>query len=69
MTIEEGAAALGCEPDELSLAVSELELERETTIERKLVRFGDGNYQTRYRFEDLQEAISRQAARRLGFTQ
>jgi len=67
MTIEEGAAALGCDPDELSLAVTELELERERTIERRLVRFGSGNFQTKYRREDLEAALARQAARRLGF--
>ncbi len=67
MTIEEGAATLGCDPDELSLAVTELELERERTIERRLVRFGEGNFQTKYQLEDLRAALARQAARRLGF--
>lgn len=66
MAVEEAAATFGVPADEIELALSELELDRGAPLPRRLVRYGS-SYLSHYRREDLQEAVSRLAARRLGF--
>jgi hypothetical protein len=66
MALEEAAPLFGVPVEELELALHELQLDRGTSLRRRLVRYGD-SFLAHYRREDIEEAVSRLAARRLGF--
>lgn len=66
IALEEAAATFGVPVDEIELALHELELDRGQALPRRLVRYGD-SYLARYRREDVEEAVARLAARRLGY--
>jgi hypothetical protein len=66
MAPEEAAATFGVPVEEVELALAEMELDRGAPLPRRLVRYGN-SFLSHYRREDVQEALARQAARRLGF--